>query len=283
MTAGSRSTESAPGELSFSFGRNWRRFVDGVTDEAIREAEASLTEFMEIPDLRGRTFVDVGCGSGLFSYAAFKLGAKRIVSLDLDELCVECCRQWREKAGSPGSWEIQKGNVLDRSFLSTLGRFDVVYSWGVLHHTGQMWQAIANSMELVDAGGFYYIALYNKAEGRRGSAYWLNRKRRYLEAPSLLRRAMEWEHMTRFLLRSLIRLRNPIAQIRAYRRKRGMAWRTNVIDWLGGYPYEFASVPEVLKYVTRTRAGLSLVNLKATNDLANNWFLFRQSAHQDIP
>jgi 2-polyprenyl-3-methyl-5-hydroxy-6-metoxy-1,4-benzoquinol methylase len=263
---------------AFAFGNNWRRFMAGVTDEAVREAETSLTTFLELPDLRGRTFVDVGCGSGLFSYAAFRLGAKRIVSFDLDDECVQCCRQWHEKAGRPDHWQVQQGSVLDPRFLSSLGRFDVAYSWGVLHHTGQMWQAIANSMALVDAGGFYYIALYNKAEGRRGSDYWLNRKRRYLAAPRLVQRAMELEYMTRFLLRSLIRLQNPIAQIRAYRRKRGMAWRTNIIDWLGGFPYEFASVQEVLKYVTRTSADFSLVNLKATNDLANNWFLFRKDS-----
>lgn len=266
---------------SFSFGKNWHRFLGNLSEAAIKNAEASLTQFLELPDLRERTFVDVGCGSGLFSYAAFNLGAKHIVSFDVDPLCVECCTRLRERAGTPLNWEIHQGSVLDTCFLSTLGRFDVVYSWGVLHHTGQMWQAIRNSIGLVDAGGFYYIALYNRVEGKRGSAYWLKQKTRYNAAPRITQLAMEAGHMARFFIRSLARLQNPVSAITGYHVKRGMAWRTNTIDWLGGYPYEFASVGEVLKHVDQTCADLKLVNLKATSDLANNWYLFRRARLPD--
>lgn len=271
-----------PETTTFAFGKNWQRFLKSLNDEAVRSAEASLTEFLEVPDLHGKTFVDVGCGSGLFSYAAFRLGAERIVSFDLDSLSVECCNQLRERAGRPERWEVSQGSVLDEGFLTALGRFDVVYSWGVLHHTGHMWQAIRNSMGLVNPGGFYYIAIYNRVQGRRGSAYWLRKKMRYNASSRLVKLGMELDAMLRFYIRNLVRLQNPISRIKDYKRKRGMAWRTNIIDWLGGYPYEFASVEEVLRYVKKTCPDLDLVNLKSTPDLANNWYLFRRAMEPSV-
>jgi 2-polyprenyl-3-methyl-5-hydroxy-6-metoxy-1,4-benzoquinol methylase len=115
---------------NFSFGRNWERFLESLDEDRVNRAAQSLTEFLNVSDLQGRSLLDVGCGSGLFSYAAFKLGAKRIVSFDVDPFSVQCCLHLHSLASSPGNWKICEGSILDKAFVSSLGNFDVVYSWG---------------------------------------------------------------------------------------------------------------------------------------------------------
>jgi len=144
----------------FSFGKNWQRFLNSLNEDRSKSAELSLTDFLRLDDLQDKTFLDVGCGSGLFSYAAFRLGARKMVSFDLNPFSVACCRYLHDQANSPDHWEVHEGSILDGIFCSKLGRFDIVYAWGVLHHTGDMWRAMKNAAELVNDGGYYNIAIY---------------------------------------------------------------------------------------------------------------------------
>ena len=54
--------------------------------------------------------------------------------------------------------------------------FDIVYCWGVLHHTGNMWKAIDNSTEFVSDTGLYYISIYVK---NRFCGVWAKIKKTY--------------------------------------------------------------------------------------------------------
>jgi 2-polyprenyl-6-hydroxyphenyl methylase/3-demethylubiquinone-9 3-methyltransferase len=152
---------------SFAFGKNWRAFVEKhLTAERVEEARQSLLKFAKGYDFSGKTFLDIGCGSGLFSLCAHRLGAQ-VTSFDVDKDSVGCCEYLHELEARPASWRITHGSVLDETFLATLGKFDFVYSWGVLHHTGDLWRAIGNAAGLVKDGGSFYIAIYNKADGLR--------------------------------------------------------------------------------------------------------------------
>lgn len=266
---------------AFAFGRNWQAFLTHVDEDRVRAAESSLTSFLHVPDLQGKTFVDIGCGSGLFSYAAFKLGAAKIVSFDIDQFSVECCRYLHEKAGSPAHWTVMKGSVLDEEFLQRLETFDIVYSWGVLHHSGRMWDAIENAARLVKPGGFYYIALYNKILSRNGSVswihpFWLKIKRTYNSYPALGTYVLEPLAMAAYLALVLARLENPVTHVKNYKSHRGMSWKTDATDWLGGYPYEFATVEEVFKFVKAKFPDFNLVDIKVTSGRGLNWYLFQR-------
>ncbi|MFC1836411.1 class I SAM-dependent methyltransferase [Thermodesulfobacteriota bacterium] len=264
----------------FSFGKNWQDFLEGFDNERLRVAEDSLTEFLGTEDLKGKRFLDVGCGSGLFSYAAHNLGADTVVSFDVDIFSVECCRYLKKKAGSPEHWEVSEGSILDKGFVSTLGGFDVVYSWGVLHHTGRMWDAIEIAADLVNPGGYYYIALYNRILSRNGSTswihpFWTSVKKLYNAYPWFGKYVMAPPAMLAYLSLVVLRGENPVSHVTHYKSQRGMNWRNDAVDWLGGYPYEYATVEQVFKLIKSKKPQFNLANIKVTSGRGLNWFLFR--------
>ena len=150
--------------MRFGFGRNWHRFVRrNFTEERLRVAGEAMLGFLERADLRGLSVLDIGCGSGLHACAALRAGAARVHSFDYDPNAVRAAEELRRLARSPGPWTIERGDVLDTAYLAGLGRFDLVYSWGVLHHTGALWQALANAQALVAPGapGTLAVAVLN--------------------------------------------------------------------------------------------------------------------------
>jgi len=235
---------------AFAFGENWTRFLASLSDQQIEQATRAVSALVA-RDLRAKTFVDVGSGSGLSSLAARRLGA-RVYSFDYDAQSVACTQELRRRF-FPGdeAWTVAQGSVLDEQYLSTLGQFDVVYSWGVLHHTGQMWVAIENAARLVRAGGLFIIGIYNFRGGRRGTATWTRLKRWYCKAPRWQQAGWESAYLAWDLVSIAAVGRNPLRKIREYHSGRGMSWRHDAIDWLGGYPYEAATPGQILEFVRR--------------------------------
>ena len=235
---------------AFPFGENWARFLTSLSDSQIERATRAVSALVG-RDLRDKTFLDIGSGSGLSSLGARRLGA-RVFSFDYDAQSVACTQDLRRRF-FPGddTWTVTQGSVLDEAFLATLGKFDIVYSWGVLHHTGKMWVAIENAARLVRPGGLFVIGIYNFRGGRRGTATWTRLKRWYCKAPRWQQVAWENAYLVWDLVSMAAVGRNPLRMIREYHSGRGMSWRHDAIDWLGGYPYEAATPGEILEFVRR--------------------------------
>jgi 2-polyprenyl-6-hydroxyphenyl methylase/3-demethylubiquinone-9 3-methyltransferase len=263
--------EVARGER-FEFGENWRRFLKHLTPERIATAEQSLRTMLDVPDLEGRTLLDIGSGSGLFSLAARRLGA-RVFSFDYDPQSVACALELRRRYfdGDP-DWRVEEGSALDREYIASLGQFDVVYSWGVLHHTGEMWKALENVSALVRPGGFLFIALYNNQGGP--SRRWTAIKRAYNRFP-LFRGTLLVLSFLRLHGTGLIRglLRGRPFQIFEMDESRGMSLWRDLIDWVGGYPFEVADPGQVFEFFKKR--GFHLTRLKTTHGLGCNEFVFR--------
>jgi 2-polyprenyl-6-hydroxyphenyl methylase/3-demethylubiquinone-9 3-methyltransferase len=262
----------------FEFGKNWQRFLEVLNEDRIAQSVRALQALLGVEDLKGKTFLDVGSGSGLSSLAALRLGA-RVHSFDYDGSSVACTTEMRRRY-APGSpeWTVEHGSVLDPDYLRRLGSFDVVYSWGVLHHTGAMWRAIENIIPLVKPGGIFSIAIYN--DQGAWSRRWTKIKRFYCSGPfgkAVVCGAYIPYIVTRELVADLVWMRNPLARYRNYSEGRGMSVTHDWFDWLGGYPFEVAK-PEAIFAFCRSR-GLELTNLiTAGGSVGCNEFVFQRSA-----
>lgn len=233
----------------FEFGENWTRFLAVVDEPRVQRAEDSLKSMLAVSDLRGRSFLDVGCGSGLFSLAARRLGAT-VVSFDFDPKSVACASELRRRYfPDDPAWVVKEGSVLDVGYLHQLGKFDIVYSWGVLHHTGAMWDALANVDVCVAAQGMLFVALYN--DQGRSSKRWRAAKRAYVKLPRALRFLVMVPCFLRLwgptTIRDLSRLR-PGATWTAYRQDRGMSPFRDVVDWVGGLPFEVCKPEQIFDF-----------------------------------
>lgn len=242
------------GGRRFSFGENWALFLGELNDERIGFAERSLLAMLETDDLAGKSFVDVGSGSGLFSLAASRLGA-RVHSFDFDPSSVGCTQELKRRFFSADtSWTIDRASALDLQYIQSLGQFNIVYSWGVLHHTGAMWQAFENIVALVAPGGRVFVAIYNDQGG--ASLRWAAVKKMYCKSSRPLRALILFLSVVRlWTLQFIIDLfrGRPGYSWRAYASgttgtPRGMsAWR-DLVDWVGGYPFEVAKPEEVFNF-----------------------------------
>jgi 2-polyprenyl-6-hydroxyphenyl methylase/3-demethylubiquinone-9 3-methyltransferase len=266
----------------FAFGENWRRYLKSIDDSRIALADDSLRVALETTTLAGKTFLDIGSGSGLFSLAARRLGA-RVRSFDYDAESVACTAALRAQYfPHDPDWIVERGSVLDDPYLAALGTFDVVYSWGVLHQTGDMWKALDNVHRLVAPGGRLVISIYNDAGGQ--SARWKVIKQVYNSIPRPLRIPfavlVTIPSELRAAAGACVRLQ-PREYIETWTRygetKRGMCRSTDILDWVGGYPYEVAKTDAIFDFY-RAR-GFELTKLKCSaGPLGCNEYVFAKHA-----
>ncbi|MEP6776435.1 MAG: class I SAM-dependent methyltransferase [Chloroflexota bacterium] len=237
------STQSFQSEVSrgerFEFGKNWRSFLSVLDDGRISEAEQSLRDMLGVDTLDGQAFLDIGSGSGLFSLAAMRLGVNRVHSFDYDPQSVACTGELKRRYFPNDSrWIVEQGSALDADYLHKLGQWDIVYSWGVLHHTGSMWKALENVAPLVKAGGRLFISIYN--DQGLASRFWRGVKVLYNKGTAgrwLVTVVFIPYFILRGLVADLIRRRNPMRAYTEYKRSRGMSRVHDWFDWLGGYPF----------------------------------------------
>lgn len=228
-------------ETHFEFGANWLQFQNSVNSERVKEAIRGLERLFPDGELKGKRFLDIGCGSGLSMLAALMLGARDVVGVDIDENSVEAARRLLSRHAPGEAWRVSQQSIFELG-PDTLGRFDVVYSWGVLHHTGAMWDALDRASALVDPNGFFAVALYRKTPLCEA---WRIEKRLYSRMPRPFQALWRSLFETLAILVMLIRGRNPVAYVANYRKNRGMSWSHDVHDWLGGYPYESVRPDEI--------------------------------------
>jgi SAM-dependent methyltransferase len=257
--------------VSFSFGQNWRKYVSGLNESNVQDAINNFCDFTQLSHLNGETFIDLGCGSGLSSLVAYRLGAKTIFSLDVDLDSVQCTKELRDRlAPEARNWNVVQGSVLDAECLRSLGHFSYVYCWGVVHHTGAMWRALENVAQCVGPSGRLHTAIYNE---HRNSAKWLQIKRLCNKYPTTIFPVLKLALAMYVCAHLLYEGQSPVKYLREYSKKRGMKFWRDIEDWLGGLPYEYCNPDEAVDFLTRR--GFALVRVKTTTFIGCNEFLFQ--------
>lgn len=232
----------------FQFGKNWSNFLKHLNEERILEAEKSLQQKLGLESLKGKTFLDIGSGSGLFSLAAYRLGAI-VSSFDYDQDSVNCTKYLKEKyASNDKNWTVQQGSVLNKEFLRQFEKVDILYSWGVLHHTGHMYQAFENVAGLVANNGCLFISIYNDQGGASNRWKWI--KKKYNSTNAVIKYFFVFytimKQWWKDFLADFLKSGNPYKSWITYgKNNRGMSAWYDIVDWVGGYPFEVAKPEEV--------------------------------------
>lgn len=230
----------------FEFGRNWKSYVDNVvTQRSIDAAEQGLERLISRDEIIGKSFLDIGCGSGMTMLAALRLGAGEVHGMDIDPQAIGATHSLLGHFADGSNWSAKTMSVFDTTSLAA-GRFDVVHSWGVLHHTGAMWEAIDLARRLVAHGGLFVLALYRKT---MFCPVWRLEKRIYSRSPRPIQSVARLIYKATCSIRLVSKGENPWRYSRSYgQSRRGMDWDHDIHDWLGGYPYESVSQQEMLTY-----------------------------------
>lgn len=274
MSTATHTEQIAAGER-FEFGKNWSAFLTTINEERINEAIKSLQKMLNRSSLEGQSFLDVGSGSGLFSLAAKRLGAS-VHSLDYDPGSVACTRVLKSRFyDQDNNWMIEEGSALDSEYMRNLGTFDIVYSWGVLHHSGNMAKGLENIIFPVADNGCLYIAIYN--DQKFVSTVWRYVKRMYCSGLSgqIAIKSIFFPLFTlAHIAVSIRRNGNPLSDFKEYKKRRGMSIYHDWIDWLGGYPFEVAS-PEAIEHKFHS-AGFNLQRLVRKTGMGCNEYLFQR-------
>ncbi len=267
-------TSSTTPDNRFGFGQNWSQYVEkSLNPERIRISQEHLLAFLGRENLEGEQFLDIGCGSGVHSLAAKLSGAAKIHSFDFDENSVAATKSCRELEGNPDYWQVERGDVLDAEYMASLGQWPLVYSWGVLHHTGDVWRALENAVTTVAPNGYFYVALYS-ADREKKQEWWSDYKKKFANSSKLKQEYLLWS----WILRKRIKFRpwripRFMKEAREYKKHRGMDLVTDIRDWLGGWPMEWAKDQDVIDFLEAR--GFEIRNIDRT--YANTEFLAQRT------
>lgn len=263
--------------MQFDFGKNWSEFSRAaLSKERVSQAREDFAALFQGIELRDRSFLDVGFGQGLSLLVAAEQGAQP-VGCDINPTCHEVVERNRAYFSHIGHSKIDLvvGSILEEETMRRLrdtspdgsGQYDIVHSWGVLHHTGNMKMALKNACSLVKPGGHLIIAIYNR---HWTSPVWLAIKYSYNRFPHLQKPLVALLYPIIYLARLAVTRQNPTKQ------QRGMDFYFNVVDWVGGYPYEYGSVPEIEQAVS-TKGFLTVRTVRAQVPTGCNEFVFMRT------
>lgn len=268
----------------FEFGKNWNNYSKKIRSKNIHISIDDLKYYLGIK-LKNKKFLDIGCGSGLSSLAACKLGA-RVTSFDVDNLSTATTIALKKKyLSSSKKWKIlNHGNVLDKKFCKNLGKFDIIYAWGVLHHTGNLWLSLRNIFLNSKKNTIFFIALYND-EGFYSRVWWIIKKiydilyfdifkKIYFIFVLIFCTLKNYVFTIANITQSFKDLKILFKTIKNYEKSRGMSYWNDQLDWIGGYPFEVSKPEKIIKFFRNRKC--KLLKIFVNHGYGNNIYVFKK-------
>ncbi len=228
-------------ETHFEFGENWKNYSKTIDQKRINSAIEGVKKLF--PDgLAGKTFLDIGCGSGLHSLAALSLGAASVTAVDIDENSVSTTQELLTKYAPGSEMEPRRLRLFSTRRQMRLARSTSSIP-GVCCITPATCGEQSNvQLNFVNSGGQFAIAIYSATSC---DSMWKAEKKFYSRAPRPIQWTIWQIYMAAFLTAKTLLGRNPISYVRNYSEMRGMNFSHDAHDWLGGYPYETATATEI--------------------------------------
>ena len=248
---------------NFKFGKNWKEYLEKTNDQNILYASRDLETILGTNNIKNKSFLDIGCGSGIHSLSALTLGAKYVESFDLDPINIKNTQNFIEKWWEEKNYDIYQNNILDNNVQNK--KFDIIYSWGVLHHTGNLELAIKNSLKYCKSGSILFLALYEKTYY---CEIWKKIKKFYNSSNKFTKFSILYSYIIFKIIVLILLFKNPYKHIRDYQnneQNRGMLFFNDQVDWVGGYPYESITKKELetivgedfsLRFYNKSKTGI---------------------------
>lgn len=114
-----------------------------------------LNKLIGRDNIENKIVLDAGCGTGIAAISFKKLGANKVIGIDISKKSLLTAKKLAEEAGV--KLKFITGDLLN---LPLKGNFDIIHSFGALHHTGDTKGAFANLINLLGENGQFYLALY---------------------------------------------------------------------------------------------------------------------------
>jgi predicted nicotinamide N-methyase len=263
-------------DISFSFGENWMNYLKHINEERIAESREDIDAWLPVGMVENRRVLDIGSGSGISSLCMHRRGASEVRSFDYDDASVQSTRLIAQQfAGAPPNWLISSGSVLDVDFMNSLGTYDLVHAWGVLMHTGDLELALKNTFARCASGGHVMLAIY-----QAGHKYTedLQLKQDFNKADKHTQERMALEHARR-MYPQFAQTEDILAQLRNTPASRGMNLYNDLMDWLGGLPYEVAYPSDIM--LNALEWGLVPMRLMESNQGGCSVMLFHRPEKAD--
>ncbi|MFQ6107920.1 MAG: class I SAM-dependent methyltransferase [Candidatus Aminicenantales bacterium] len=139
-----------------------RRFYDCLWQNYTPEYAASKKHwalFFDPEEVLNKSVLDAGCGTGVFSIIFARMGALSVVGIDISKRSLERAQRQADQLGLQNA-TFQKVNMLRLPFTDAC--FDIVWSWGSVHHTADPFGCLAELIRVLKPGGSLLVAVYRR-------------------------------------------------------------------------------------------------------------------------
>ena len=129
--------------------------------------ESHIPVFAEFERWRGKKVLEIGCGIGTDTISFARHGAQ-VTSVDLSEKSMEIARQRTSVYGVQEQVRFYRGNAEELSSFVPVEPYDLIYSFGVIHHTPHPERILAQLRQYARPGTTLKIMVYHRRSWKVG-------------------------------------------------------------------------------------------------------------------